>query len=228
MHLDNIFQFIVPLTFLAIWALTSLINRESQPLPPRANRPPGPPGPRPATPLVPPRPPERRSEPPSLEPSLRWQATGSGDRQGGRRPSGRPDDDILIIESEPRRAPASSSPNRPGAGNAPRRATRARSAPPAAKRPEPPAPRALTATLAREAETQIGRHLELNPLGRAASPLATQELHDIGKVDQPATAPSAKAGDYLALLTSSARVREAVILNELLRPPLALRRPRIL
>ena len=32
--LDSLYQFIVPLTFLAIWALTSLFNREAQPLPP--------------------------------------------------------------------------------------------------------------------------------------------------------------------------------------------------
>jgi len=43
----NLFQFIVPLTFLAIWALTSLLNRDAQPLPPRPMRPPAPPGPRP-------------------------------------------------------------------------------------------------------------------------------------------------------------------------------------
>lgn len=44
MRLDSLLQFIIPLTFLAIWALTSLLNRDSQPLPPRpgAPRPPGP------------------------------------------------------------------------------------------------------------------------------------------------------------------------------------------
>ncbi len=55
-QLEILFQFIVPLTFLAIWALTSLLNRETQPLPRRPSRPgaPGPgttpgatPGPRP-------------------------------------------------------------------------------------------------------------------------------------------------------------------------------------
>ena len=46
-HIDNLFQFIVPLTFLAIWALTSLFNREAPPLPQRMGRPqpPGGPGP---------------------------------------------------------------------------------------------------------------------------------------------------------------------------------------
>ena len=54
MRFEILVQFIVPLTFLAIWALTSLLNRDAQPLPPRPGRPPGPggssaaePGPRP-------------------------------------------------------------------------------------------------------------------------------------------------------------------------------------
>ena len=38
MKLEILLQFIVPLTFLAIWALTSLLNRDAQPLPPRPNR----------------------------------------------------------------------------------------------------------------------------------------------------------------------------------------------
>ena len=44
MRLEFLLQFIVPLTFLAIWALTSLLNRDAQPLPPRpgAGRMPGP------------------------------------------------------------------------------------------------------------------------------------------------------------------------------------------
>ena len=47
MRFEILIQFIVPLTFLAIWALTSLLNRDAQPLPPRPGRPPGPGGGRP-------------------------------------------------------------------------------------------------------------------------------------------------------------------------------------
>lgn len=39
---DLLIQFIVPLTFLAIWALTSILNRDGQPLPQRPQRPGGP------------------------------------------------------------------------------------------------------------------------------------------------------------------------------------------
>ena len=35
MKLEFLLQFMMPLTFLAIWALTSLLNRDAQPLPPR-------------------------------------------------------------------------------------------------------------------------------------------------------------------------------------------------
>ncbi len=44
---ESLFQFLVPLAFLAIWALTSLFNRDAQPLPPRTVRPPLPPPPLP-------------------------------------------------------------------------------------------------------------------------------------------------------------------------------------
>ena len=46
MRFEILIQFIVPLTFLAIWALTSLLNRDAQPLPPRPGRAPAPGGPR--------------------------------------------------------------------------------------------------------------------------------------------------------------------------------------
>jgi hypothetical protein len=39
MRFEILIQFVVPLTFLAIWALTTLLNRDAQPLPPRPGRP---------------------------------------------------------------------------------------------------------------------------------------------------------------------------------------------
>ncbi len=47
MKFEILIQFIVPLMFLAIWALTSLLNRDAQPLPPRPVRAPGSGGTRP-------------------------------------------------------------------------------------------------------------------------------------------------------------------------------------
>src|SRR4051794_8102397 len=101
MRIENLIQFIVPLTFLAIWALTSLFNREAQPLPPRSGRVPGPGGARPGlgnpvskAPL------ERRQEPfarPTTAPRQEPQ------RRPAQRSGRVSDDDILIIESDTRR-----------------------------------------------------------------------------------------------------------------------------
>ncbi len=70
MRFEILIQFIVPLTFLAIWALTSLLNRDAQPLPPRPGRPPGPGGVRPqnrAAGQAAPRPPGPGAPPPQPE-----------------------------------------------------------------------------------------------------------------------------------------------------------------
>src|SRR5689334_15553821 len=106
MHIDNVVQLIVPLTFVAIWALTAIFNRDAQPLPPRQGRPPGPGGPRTAGGTAPNRPLERRPEGLTREPPLRWSAppaapkAAPGGLARGRAFEGR-DEDILIIRSEP-------------------------------------------------------------------------------------------------------------------------------
>jgi len=46
-RIENLIQFLVPMIFVSIWALTSLFNREVQSLPPRAARPPRPNEPKP-------------------------------------------------------------------------------------------------------------------------------------------------------------------------------------
>src|SRR5258708_6361138 len=137
MHIDNLFQFIVPLTFLAIWALTALFNREAQPLPPRTGRPQPPGGPGMGGPSTPVR-------PESLTGARSW--GGSSQRVGDRRAAGRragPDDSILIIE-ETQRSPATTS-TRSSAGAAPRRGSRAGQAPAGSpKRAEPASTRPLS------------------------------------------------------------------------------------
>src|SRR5215472_16137044 len=71
MRLEILLQFIVPLTFLAIWALTALLNRDAQPLPPRPNRGLGPGGPRAGV---------------ALPPAGRGDLTGPERSRGGGRP----------------------------------------------------------------------------------------------------------------------------------------------
>ena len=110
MRFENIFQFIVPLTFFAIWALTSLFNREAQPLPPRSGRPLGPNGPRP-TPSASPdalRPVESGADRSQRDPTMRWSKPSAPDRPPARRTATSEDfdNDVLRIPAEPaRRAP---------------------------------------------------------------------------------------------------------------------------
>jgi hypothetical protein len=230
MHIDisNLFQFIVPLTFLAIWALTSLFNREAPPLPQRVGRPqpPGGPGSGPGGAVV-------RSEALNRDPSLRWAPPAGSDRPGVRR-AGRPDDEILIIEEN--RRPAAQSPTnagatRPAAGSGARRGSRPRPAAPAPKRPEPTASRPLSGTLApSNAMTPMARHLDLNPLNLPASPLMPSDPRDLARtISEPtrqASRPALVWDDYKLLVSTPSKLREAVLVSEILQPPLSLRRRR--
>ena len=226
MHIDNLFQFIVPLTFLAIWALTSLFNREAPPLPQRMGRPQPPGGPGSAI---------LRSEALNRDPSLRWAPPSAPDRPVVRRPPGRPDEEILIIE-ETRRPAASSSANaaasRSGTGGGARRGTRPRPAAPATpKRTEPATPRALSGTLASSGSmAPMARQLDLNPLNLPPSPLLASDPRDLARtVAEPtrqASRPALIWDDYKLLVSTPAKLREAVLVSEILQPPLALRKRR--
>jgi hypothetical protein len=229
-HIDNLFQFIVPLTFLAIWALTSLFNREAPPLPQRMGRPqpPGGPGSGPGGAIL-------RSEALNRDPSLRWAPPAASDRPVVRRHTGRPDDEILIIEEARRPAaqsPANTAATRPGAGGGTRRVSRPRpAAPPATKRPEPAAPRTLGGALtSSDAMTPMARHLDLNPLSLPVSPLQASDPRDLARtVSEPArqaTRPALVWDDYKLLVSTPSKLREAVLVSEILQPPLSLRHRR--
>src|SRR5437763_5119447 len=117
---EILLQFIVPLTFLAIWALTSLLNRDSQPLPPRPHRGPGSGDPRPGMGLPSAgrrdlagparhqgsgRLPSSAAERPG---AARWAAPPTQGRPGGLGRSDGPDEGIVILESDGRGSPSSS------------------------------------------------------------------------------------------------------------------------
>src|SRR5262249_37789374 len=133
MRLEILIQFIVPLTFLAIWALTSILNRDAQPLPPRPGRPVGPGGQRPPNRLpgqLDPRPAQPLPEP------LPAAFSAFGERPAGltgsavapasqMAPVARPrprqlpnmDDAIVYIENDPAgRTPRAASATRPPGG----------------------------------------------------------------------------------------------------------------
>jgi hypothetical protein len=245
---DNLFQIVVPLTFLAIWALTSLLNREAQPLPPRLGRPQPPVGPGPGP----------GPGPGGFGPGSAAVATSVSRLEGlnrdamGRRgpaimapaprPGGRGDDEILIIEET--RRPGRSAPlamanpatrtGTPG-GSGTRRASRSRPSPPAAaKRSEPAGSRSLSGALAAPMPLvqPMSRTINLSPLSMPHSPLLGADPRTIAStvaeaVRPSAYAPSAQAGTGFPTvlgLGSAARLRESIVLNEILQRPLALRR----
>jgi hypothetical protein len=236
-RLDNLFQFIVPLTFLAIWALTSLFNREAQPLPPRGVRGPGPGGPRPGMGMAGPRPPlERRVDGGLREQVAKRQASPGFERRvAPPGPVRSTDNEILIIENEPRRGPAPSTAR--GAPASARRPARSRptSGSTPTKKIEPATPRnlsastsaAITGSSTMTMASQMGQPLALNPLALPPSPLLSPGSVDTSKGIDLKTAAGDRAGlsaaDFRQMVRSRARLRESFILNEILQPPLSLR-----
>lgn len=201
MRFDSFYQFLVPLTFLAIWALTSLFNREAQPLPPRSGRAPGPNGPRPTADRI---------------------SRTSSARSGGVRP----EDEIRIIDSEPRRP--SPTPKPRVAPPAARRGAKTRGqTPSASKKVESSPSRSMGIPMSPSMAADMGTPQSLISLSLPPSPL----LSDFS-VEAPGTDESrARAAQPIAihaievrkLAASPARIRESFILSELLQPPLALR-----
>jgi hypothetical protein len=219
-HLDNLLQFFVPLTFLAIWALTSLFNREAQQLPPRVGRPQPPTGPGQGVSSA-----TVRPESLKRDPTLRWASPTAGDRPAQRRPVGRPDEEILIIEET--RRPLGQAATRPGAGATSRRGSRNRPAPaPSPKRTEPSSLRPLSGAYG--SSQPMNRQLELNPLAMPYSPLMVKAPSDLAKAVSEATVEAVRPvpvwDDFRLLLNSPSKLREAIVVSEILQPPLALRR----
>jgi len=271
MKFDILIQFIVPLTFLAIWALTSILNRDAQPLPPRlGGRPPGPGGPQPVNrlpaPLVtrqiaPGRPPAQPAQatpspPPAGTATATERAAGwsgpapaplSRDRTGPTPVSGKLDDAIVYLEGEP---PArgisrpsslpSSNAGGPGSPQAslrstrsspPRRSARGRIAParnsPAAK-PEPETRRVLTDQVGQSMAMERSKPLEIVPLSASMAPLSrplSQTSPVPGSLAQTSASwPAVSSTDVRRMLATPGKLRELVLLSEILQPPLALRR----
>ena len=201
MRLEFLLQFIVPLTFLAIWALTSLLNRDAQPLPPRpgAGRGPG---------LGPARGGPGGGFSPSARAELagpgrstaaggpassmadratpaRWSAAAAQGNRPGAVPSRTTDDGIVIIESKTRPAQGSSSFSPSSAASSPRvtrgsgpasrrAASRARSTPaPSLKPMEADKPRALTGLVGQSLSQKPNKPLDIVPLSTAITPISS-------------------------------------------------------
>jgi hypothetical protein len=201
MRFEILIQFIVPLMFLAIWALTSLLNRDAQPLPPRPGRPAGAGGPRPLNRL--PGQPEPRSSglgsplqtpasSPPTEQQTMWPGATSAptarDRAVQHPPLKNMDGAIVYIENDPARrgtrrpasspgsAAAASSGARPPRGTQQRKGTRGRpvttSGAPGQGYAEPKTHRALSDQVNQSMALQRNKPLELTPLFTSLAPLS--------------------------------------------------------
>jgi len=241
-------QFIVLLAIMAIWALTSLLSRDAQPLPPRPIRGPVPDGTRPS--------PIGRSGQaspgrfagtadrvsggiPERPPSARWnEPSGSGPARPAPARGLARDEGIVILESDARGSRPSSgtlsatTTRNPRAGQT-RRSSRGRSSSSAnPTRPaEPGSPRALTSLVTQSMAQQQNRPLELTPLDAPFAPLGAPLTHLATSAlrEQPKSWDVLPAFDSAALrtmLASRNKLREVALLSEILQPPLALRRAR--
>jgi hypothetical protein len=236
-------QFIVLLAIMALWALTSLLSREAQPLPPRRPRGALPDGPRPAPPgaradaLAPARNfvnPDRMSVPtPERRAPDRWSEASLAARTatGGLGA----DDGIVILESDNRAARSTASGALPAGGatsrrgSPSRRGTRGRSpvatSPP--KQVEPGKPRALTTLVNQSMAQKRTKRLEIAPLAMINSPLTQHSAGaQIEHPGSPDSAPAFTSESLRTMLASSTKLREVALLTELLQPPIALRRTR--
>ena len=204
---EMLIKAVVVLSIMAIWAITSLFNRESTPTPTRSNGPIPPPGPR-----------------PPADPTLRWAPTASPQNPGPRRVA-IGDDDILIISSDTNR-PTRPGQARPLATAGPRRTPKARLAPraPAARVEPPPPQRPRLAGVSQNVSQQIARSsLGLSPLDAIPAASAPMTLGLSSLPSEPIHAPLITISAVAASLADPVRLREAFIINEILQPPVSLR-----
>jgi hypothetical protein len=247
-------QILISLGILALWALTSLLSRDAQPLPARPMRE------RPddrnrrspsvaATRINPPgaelgaRSADRKVGP-TFETRLLSRAgeTSVSPRYGaaGARPTG---DEIRVLESRLQSArPLSSSAGvtgsdasilSSGSRGAARRGSRSRTSqsPGTGKPTEPERPRALSAQIHKSLAQTVSRPLEITPLESPLESLSSSfaPLEGRGAAELargPRSASGLDAKTVSKLLGSPEKLREVALLTEVLRPPLALRQRR--
>ncbi|MDR3618125.1 MAG: hypothetical protein P4L85_02155 [Paludisphaera borealis] len=262
MRLEILFQFIVPLTFLAIWALTSLLNRETQPLPPRPVRPGARPGP---------------GQGPGGGRGIgaageRGQAEGTlqgaasrdpAFRTPGAPPESEPrlavnlndanvyvmDDEVVFVDpvtnrrimSAPIRnaaaaaaaaaAVAARGGPKPQRGTQSRKAGRGRrtAAPARPTQAEPETRRALSDQVGRSMSLSRSRPLDTAPLTSNLTPLSASmtsssaPARDLG-LERSSAGPLLQARDIKEMLGTPTKLRETIVLAEILQPPVSARR----
>lgn len=242
-------EFIVPLIFVAIWAVTWLLNRESQPLAPRprlrepeergggdfSNTGPGSGGL--GSPALGPDAPRFASSPPLRPAQAGRPVPRAFERSLGPEMTLGPGDSILF--SEPRLESPPRGLERPPAPRAPRppqnrRSGRGKGGAKQARQwvnQETSQPRELTQQVSSSMAQLKGKPLVLTPLNLPLTPLQSLPLPQTGvsflppSTSVPKIVPIVTAPLNVAeTLANPARLREIFIWNELLQPPVALRR----
>ena len=217
---DSFIKAIVPLSFMAIWALTSLFNRDSKAKLPQGRLPMAQPRPGPA---VNPTGPLRSSDP-----TLRWNTTatgGSARPQTSQRPSrANQDDGIVILASDNRNDREVI--GRSSVNLANKRPTKGKPVIPQRKA-EPTAPRSRLAGVSQNVNQHLTNStIDMTPL-ETLTPAAIPSL-GLSSAPSLATATATitpRTATALAL-TDPARLREAFIMNEILQPPVSIRNRR--
>ncbi len=199
MNADFLWTAIVPLALLAIWALTAITNRDPKPTPGRSSN---------ANPYA-----QRPQGPaPMNRTEIRWAPPASKPPPPAPRPGGQ-DDDIVIIE--PGRPMRTASNTRTTSSTKRNRSKQGSKGAGDSSKP-------LLASVSQAVNQQVASSLVIKPLlestvtdsaNRKASAVAAQPI------DMERAGP----GRFAAAFADRNRLRDAIILNELLQPPLALR-----
>jgi hypothetical protein len=240
----EIIQFIVPLAFLAIWALTALLNRAAEALPPRPTggtsdglmRGPGAAaratvtGPRRYLGVA-----ERLADSADLTPGSRWSNGGLGERGSADRRA-MSDERVMILDNASRGTGGvsghSAAASRAARTQPNKRGGRKSSAAPPAPRPaETAKPRALSGLVNRPLAEGKARPLEIAPLATplvSMSPTLSQSISSSVTAAAPRSesTPAATTSVIRARLAAAGQLREIAILSEILQPPVSVRRHR--
>ncbi|WP_337176320.1 hypothetical protein [Paludisphaera sp.] len=250
-NLEALSQFIVPLVFLAIWALTSILNQEGQSLPKRPGARPGPrpaPEPRPAGQVARAEAASRREdfaahaeEVASRAASGREPDSSGPRRIGTARPPGRSTDaDVYVIGDEMvfvdpatrRRIGSATVPGagKPTGGTPRRKPSRARRAEQVDARPDrgdPDTRRALSEQVGQSMAHDRGPAMTaLTPLSSGFTGLGAKSLR-VSSTAAPMVAadapPILSAADVRRKMLEPGRLLEMIVLTEILQPPVSRR-----
>ena len=135
------------------------------------------------------------------------------------------EDDILVIQPDPSR-PSRPGQARPVQPTGPRRPNRGRQPTPPVKKPDAPVARPKLGGVSQNVNQQLANPIAMTPLTTIA-PMATSTGSDLaGAPSAPSktTSPLPTISTLIPLMNNPSRLREAFLVNELLQPPLALRK----